>query len=111
MTYRRCGERGAVPPGSRPPGPPRRRGPRWGSVAGWGGARADGKPGDGLLRLADGAGGNPLYLTELVAALTRSSGLALTDAGTAELTNGSAPSSLSAAIADRLDFVPGSVRE
>jgi DNA-binding CsgD family transcriptional regulator/tetratricopeptide (TPR) repeat protein len=72
---------------------------------------AGGKPGDGLLRLADGAGGNPLYLTELVAALTRSSGLAITDTGTAELTNGSAPSSLSAAIADRLDFVPGSVRE
>jgi DNA-binding CsgD family transcriptional regulator/tetratricopeptide (TPR) repeat protein len=74
-------------------------------------ALTGGKPGDGLLRLADGAGGNPLYLTELVAALSRSSGVTITDVGTAELTNGSAPSSLSAAIADRLDFVPGSVRE
>ena len=74
-------------------------------------ALAGGEPGDGLLRLADGAGGNPLYLTELVAALARSSGVSITDAGTAELTNGSAPSSLSAAIADRLDFVPGPVRE
>ena len=36
-------------------------------------ALAGGKPGDELLRLADGAEGNPLYLTELVAALARSS--------------------------------------
>ena len=74
-------------------------------------ALAGGKPGDELLRLADGAEGNPLYLTELVAALARSSSVTITDEGTAELANGSAPSSLSAAIADRLDFVPGSVRE
>src|SRR5271165_2929547 len=32
---------------------------------------AGGKPDGNLLRLADGAAGNPLYLTELVAALTR----------------------------------------
>jgi predicted ATPase len=37
--------------------------------------------------------------------------LAITDAGAVELTSGSAPSSLSAAIADRLDFVAGPVRE
>src|SRR5262249_5829456 len=55
--------------------------------------------------------GNPLYLTELLAALARGSSVTITGAGTAELTNGPAPGSLSAAIADRLGFVPGSVRE
>ena len=70
-----------------------------------------GKPDGDLLRLADGAAGNPLYLTELVAALTRSSGLTVTEAGAAMLAGGSAPSSLSAAIADRLGFVAGPVRE
>ena len=74
-------------------------------------ALAGGKPDDKLLRLADGAAGNPLYVTELVAALDRSSSLIITDAGAAELTSGPAPSSLSAAIADRLGFVSGSVRE
>jgi len=72
---------------------------------------AGGKPDGKLLRLADGAAGNPLYLTELVAALARSSGLTVTEAGTAELAGGSAPGSLSAAIADRLGFVAGPVRE
>ena len=72
---------------------------------------AGGKPGDNLLRLADGAAGNPLYVTELVAALARSSGLAITEAGAAELAGGSAPGSLSAAIADRLGFVAGPTRE
>jgi DNA-binding CsgD family transcriptional regulator len=47
----------------------------------------------------------------LVAALARGSGVTITGAGAAELTNGSAPSSLSAAIADRLGFVSGWVRE
>ncbi len=74
-------------------------------------ALAGGKPGDDLLRLADGAAGNPLYVTELVAALARSSSLTITETGAAELTSSSAPSSLSAAIADRLDFVTGPVRE
>ena len=72
---------------------------------------AGGEPDGDLLRLADGAAGNPLYLTELVAALARSSGLTVTETGTAELAGGSAPSSLSAAIADRLGFVAGPVRE
>jgi DNA-binding CsgD family transcriptional regulator/tetratricopeptide (TPR) repeat protein len=72
---------------------------------------AGGRPGGDLLKLADGAAGNPLYLTELVAALARGSGLAVTAAGAAELTGGSAPGSLSAAIADRLGFVGGPVRE
>jgi DNA-binding CsgD family transcriptional regulator len=74
-------------------------------------ALAGGRPDDKLLRLADGAAGNPLYVTELVAALARSSSLTVTGAGAAELTSGPAPSSLSAAIADRLGFVSGSVRE
>jgi DNA-binding CsgD family transcriptional regulator/tetratricopeptide (TPR) repeat protein len=74
-------------------------------------ALTGGKPDDKLLRLADGAGGNPLYVSELVAALARSSSLTLTGAGAAKLTSDSAPSSLSAAIADRLGFVSGSVRE
>jgi len=74
-------------------------------------ALAGGNPDDKLLRLADGAAGNPLYVTELVAALARSSSLTITDAGAAKLTSGHAPSSLSAAIADRLGFVSGPVRE
>ncbi len=74
-------------------------------------ALAGGKPDDSLLSLAAGAAGNPLYVTELVAALARGHGLAITEGGTAALVSGSAPSSLSAAIADRLDFAAGPVRE
>jgi DNA-binding CsgD family transcriptional regulator/tetratricopeptide (TPR) repeat protein len=74
-------------------------------------ALAGGRPDDGLLRLAGGAAGNPLYVTELVAALARGSGLTITEGGAAELAGGSAPGSLSAAIADRLGFVTGPVRE
>jgi DNA-binding CsgD family transcriptional regulator len=70
-----------------------------------------GRPDAGLLRLAAGAAGNPLYLTELVAALARSSAVTVTGAGTAELISGSVPRSLSAAIADRLGFVSGPVRQ
>src|SRR6266702_375637 len=70
-----------------------------------------GTPGDRLLRLADGAAGNPFYVIELIAALTRGSGLTVTTSGAAELTSGSAPGSLSAAIADRLGFVSGPVRD
>ena len=72
---------------------------------------AYGRPDGNLLRLAGGAAGNPLYVTELVAALARGSRLTLTEAGGAELAAGSAPASLSAAIADRLGFVAGPVRE
>jgi DNA-binding CsgD family transcriptional regulator len=72
---------------------------------------AGGKPDSNLLRLADGAAGNPLYVTELVAALARSSSLTITDAGAVELASDSAPSSLSAAIADRVGFVTGPTRE
>jgi len=78
---------------------------------GLGCASPGGKPDSNRLRLADGAAGNPLYVTELLAALDRRSSLTITDAGTAELASGSAPSSLSAAIADRLGFVAGPTRE
>jgi DNA-binding CsgD family transcriptional regulator/tetratricopeptide (TPR) repeat protein len=74
-------------------------------------ALAGGKPGDDLLQLADGAAGNPLYVTELVAALARSARLAVTGTGTIGLANGGAPASLPAAIADRLDFVSAPARE
>jgi DNA-binding CsgD family transcriptional regulator len=74
-------------------------------------ALAGGRPDSNLLGLADGAAGNPLYLTELVAALARGASLTVTEAGAAELASGSAPDSLSAAIADRLGFVAGPVRE
>jgi DNA-binding CsgD family transcriptional regulator len=74
-------------------------------------AMAGGRPDGNLLRLAEGAAGNPLYLTELVAALTRSSSLTISETGVAELTGDSAPSSLTAAITDRLGFVTGPVRE
>ena len=74
-------------------------------------ARVGGIPDDKLLRLASGAAGNPLYVIELVDALARSSGVRVTGAGTAVLNNGSAPRSLSAAIADRLGFVSAAVRE
>jgi DNA-binding CsgD family transcriptional regulator len=71
---------------------------------------AGGKPDGDLMRLADGAAGNPLYLTELLDALARSSSLSVS-AGAAELISDRAPGSLSAAIADRLRFVPSWVRE
>ena len=74
-------------------------------------ALAGGEPEGNLLRLADGAAGNPLYVTELIAALARSSSLTVTDTGAAELADDSAPVSLSAAITDRLGFVAGPVRE
>jgi DNA-binding CsgD family transcriptional regulator len=74
-------------------------------------ALAGGKPDGDLLELAAGAAGNPLYLTELVAALVRGSRLTVSEAGVAELASGSAPESLSAAIADRLGFVARPARD
>lgn len=74
-------------------------------------ALAGGRPDGGLLRLAGGAAGNPLYVTELVDALARGARLTVTDTGAVELAGGSVPGSLSAAIADRLGFVAGPVRE
>ena len=74
-------------------------------------ALAGGKPGNDLLQLADGAAGNPLYVTELVAALVRSATLTVTDVGTIELASDRAPASLPAAIADRLDFLSAPTQE
>ena len=82
-----------------------------GAVAELVAALVGGKPDEELLRLAAGAAGNPLYVTELVAALARSSSVTITDAGAATLTARSSPKTLSAAIADRLDFVTEPARE
>jgi tetratricopeptide (TPR) repeat protein len=71
---------------------------------------AGGIPDGRLLRLADDAAGNPLYITELIAALARSSRMTVTS-GIAMLTAGPAPRSLAAAIADRLGFISTSARE
>lgn len=81
-----------------------------GAVAELVAALADGKPDASLLRLADDATGNPLYITELIAALNRSSAVIVTDAGAAVLDGNFAPKSLSGAIADRLGFATGLVR-
>jgi len=72
---------------------------------------AGGRPDTRLLRLADGAAGNPLYLTELIAALRRSGGIVVTSSGTAQLTAADVPDSLPSAIADRLGFVSAATRE
>jgi DNA-binding CsgD family transcriptional regulator len=74
-------------------------------------ALAGGRPDKDMLRLASGAAGNPLYLTELVAALARSSSLSVTETGAARLATASVPGSLTAAIADRLGFITAPVRE
>jgi DNA-binding CsgD family transcriptional regulator len=73
-------------------------------------ALAGGRPERELLSLATGAAGNPLYITELLAALARSGGVAITAAGGAELAGGAVPGSLPAAIADRLGFVSSATR-
>jgi tetratricopeptide (TPR) repeat protein len=74
-------------------------------------ALAGGRPDRELLRLAYDAAGNPLYITELVSALTRSSRVRITETGVTTIAAGSAPSSLSAAIADRLGFMARPERE
>ena len=61
--------------------------------------------------LAAGAAGNPLYLTELLAALSRSGGITVTAGGAAQLATGCVPDSLPAAIAHRLGFVSGPTKE
>ncbi len=68
-----------------------------------------GTPGARLLELAEGAAGNPLYLTELVDALMRGHALT-TDDGYVEAI-GQPPGSLAAAIADRLEFLSAPVRD
>ena len=75
------------------------------------GALAGGRPDHGLLELAAGAAGNPLYLTELLAALARSAGIAVDPAGNARLAADTVPDSLPGVIADRLGFVSAPTRE
>src|ERR1700678_1361320 len=75
------------------------------------GTLAGGRPDAGLLRLAAGAAGNPLYLTEMLAALARSGAITVTPTGTAQLADGAVPDSLPGAIADRLGFVSAPTRE
>jgi hypothetical protein len=72
-------------------------------------ALAGGRPGPALSRLADGATGNPLYITELVSALDRGDCLLVTGgiADTTEL----APTTLTEAITDRLGYLPPSLRQ
>jgi tetratricopeptide (TPR) repeat protein/transcriptional regulator with XRE-family HTH domain len=74
-------------------------------------ALAGGQPDQGLLALAAGTAGNPLYLTELVAALARASSLSIGQAGTVSLVRGPVPGSLAEAIAGRLDFISGKAAE
>jgi tetratricopeptide (TPR) repeat protein/transcriptional regulator with XRE-family HTH domain len=69
-----------------------------------------GVPGPQLMQLADGAGGNPLYLTELLDELVRRQWLAV-ESGVAEVTGTRAPHSLSTVIADRIQFVSTATRE
>jgi DNA-binding CsgD family transcriptional regulator len=75
------------------------------------GTLAGGRPDAGLLRLAADAAGNPLYLTEMLAALARSGGITVTPTGTAQLAEGAVPDSLPGAIANRLGFVSAPTRE
>ncbi|MFS8097971.1 DUF2791 family P-loop domain-containing protein [Lentzea alba] len=70
-----------------------------------------GTPSRRLSQLAARAGGNPLYLTELIGALAREGSLTQDDDGHVDATFENAPASLSAAIADRLDQVPPHVQE
>lgn len=67
--------------------------------------------GPGLLDLVTGAGGNPLYITELVAALSRE-GAIHTEDGLVEVNDrGWVPRSLVETILGRLDFLSSEARE
>jgi DNA-binding CsgD family transcriptional regulator len=70
-----------------------------------------GRPDARLLSLAAGAAGNPLYVTEMLAALARSGAISVAPNGTAQLAAGAVPDSLPGAIADRLGFVSAPTRE
>ncbi len=69
------------------------------------------QPGEDLIRLADGAAGNPLFLTELIDALHREEALHVSATGVAELVGDGIPESLPAAIENRLGFAVGWVGE
>jgi DNA-binding CsgD family transcriptional regulator len=71
---------------------------------------AGAQPGADLRQLADGAAGNPLYLTELMGALDRAMRLTVNVNGVVEVKGGPVPESLVAAIAHRLDFLSRELR-
>ncbi len=73
-------------------------------------ATTAGVPGPHLMQLADDAGGNPLYLTELLDELVRGHRLAV-ERGVAEIKGTRAPHSLSTVITDRIHFVSTPTRE
>ncbi|GIF49856.1 LuxR family transcriptional regulator [Asanoa ferruginea] len=70
----------------------------------------EGTPGAHLMDLAASAGGNPLYLTELVDVLARKGTLIRTE-DLVEAPEETTPTSLSAAISDRLQFLSAPARE
>jgi tetratricopeptide (TPR) repeat protein len=75
-----------------------------------------GAPDDELLAIAEDAAGNPLYLTELLDALRRGPGVAVSTAGVASLAGdplraGAVPRSLAAAISSRLSYVSAPTRD
>jgi DNA-binding CsgD family transcriptional regulator/tetratricopeptide (TPR) repeat protein len=65
---------------------------------------AGGEPTGRLKRLTGRAGGNPLYVTELVEAMARGERLHVTG-GVADIVTGQQPQALAAAITDRLNFL------
>ncbi|MEU6080757.1 AAA family ATPase [Streptomyces sp. NPDC047108] len=60
--------------------------------------------GPGLRKLLGGAAGNPLFVTEIVAALQRDEAI-VASGGTADVSGGDAPATLPSAIVGRLDWV------
>jgi DNA-binding CsgD family transcriptional regulator len=74
-------------------------------------ALAGGRPDGGLARLADGAAGNPRYLTGLLAALRQSGRITVTEAGEAQLTEETVPDSVTASIAGQVGFLTPAARE
>jgi DNA-binding CsgD family transcriptional regulator len=68
------------------------------------GLLAGGQPSDRLKRLTERAGGNPLYVTELVDALIRGERLRVAD-GIADIVTGQQPQTLAAVITERLNFL------
>ncbi|GLZ27997.1 LuxR family transcriptional regulator [Lentzea sp. NBRC 105346] len=70
-----------------------------------------GPPGDRLTGLIAAAGGNPLYVTELVGAMMRDDVLSTNSAGVVEAAPGERSPSLSAVISSHLDAVAPDVRD
>jgi DNA-binding CsgD family transcriptional regulator/tetratricopeptide (TPR) repeat protein len=68
------------------------------------GVMAGGEPSDRLRRLAERAGGNPLYVTELVNALVQGERLRVAD-GIADIVAGHQPQTLAVVITERLNFL------